>query len=166
MAFSSRASHFSKSSRCRRAAFLWAPFSILGTSKSRRKLCRDCTESGEAVQSCVLPKIAAEGSMNARARYRGEEASSRLTRNAVFFFSRHHAIFSELQRNIIYWSSDLLEKIRSAQHPHNRKNKSALTWHGSDVDVLFSAVARLDASTVKIVVQFQDRNYKPIIHHQ
>ena len=41
-------------------------------------------------------KIAAQGSMNALARYRGEEASHRLTRNAVVFFSRHHAIFSEL----------------------------------------------------------------------
>ena len=48
-------------------------------------------------------------------------ASHRLTRNAVVFFSRHHAIFSELQRYILCWSSDLLERIRSAQHPHNRK---------------------------------------------
>ena len=83
-------------------AFLWAPFSILGTSKSRRELCRDCTEASEAVQSCVLPKIAAQGSMNALARYRSEEASHRLTRNAVVSTSRHHAIFSELQRNILY----------------------------------------------------------------
>ena len=103
------------------AAFLWAPFSILGTSESRRELCRDCTETGEAVQSCVSTKIAAQGSMNALVRYRGEEASPRLTRNAVVFFSRHHAIFSKLQRNILCWSSNLLEQIRSAQHPHNRK---------------------------------------------
>ena len=66
-------------------------------------------------------KYAAHGSMNAPARYRGEEASHRLTRNAVVFFSRHHAIFSEHQRNILCWSSDPLEQIRSAQHPHNRK---------------------------------------------
>ena len=71
-----RASHYSESSRCRRTAFLWAPFSILGTSKSLRELCRDCTEAGEAVQSCVTPKIAVQGSMNALARYRGEEASA------------------------------------------------------------------------------------------
>ena len=77
---------------------------------------------------------------------------SRLIRNAVVFFSRHHSIFSVLQRNILCWSSDLLEQIRSAQHPHNRKKESAVTWHGSVFDVLFSAVARLDASTVKIVV--------------
>ena len=76
-------------------------FSILGTSKSRKELCRDCTEASEAVRSCVSPKIAAQGSMNALARYRGEEASHRLTRNAVVFFSRHRAIFSELQRNIL-----------------------------------------------------------------
>ena len=88
-------------SRCRRTAFLSAPFSILGTSRSCRELCQDCTEAGEAVQSCVSPKIAAQGSMNALARYRAEEASHRLTRNAVVFFSRHHAIFSELQRNIL-----------------------------------------------------------------
>ena len=75
--------------------------------------------AGEAVQSCVSPKIAAQGLMNALARYRGEEASHRLTRNAVVFFSRHHAISSE--RNILCWSSDLLEQNRSAQHPHNRK---------------------------------------------
>ena len=118
---SARASHYSESSRCRRTAFLWAPFSILGTSKSRRKLCRDCTEAGEAVQSYVSPKIGAQGSMNALARYCGEEASHCLTRNAVVFFSRHHGIFSELQLNILCWSSDLLEQIRSAQHPHNRK---------------------------------------------
>ena len=118
---SGRASHYSESSRCRRTAFLWAPFSILGTSKSRRELCRNRTEAGEAVQSCVSPKIAAQGSMNALARYRGEEASHRLTRNAVVFSSRHHAIFSELQRNILCWSSDLLEQIRNTQHPHNRK---------------------------------------------
>ena len=93
---SARASHYSESFRCRRTAFLWAPFSILGTSKSRRELCRDCTEAVKAVQSCVSPKIAIQGSMNALARYRGEEASHRLTRNAVVFFSRHHAIFSEL----------------------------------------------------------------------
>ena len=49
----------------------------------------------------VSPKIAAQGSVNALARYRGEEASHRLTRNAVVFFSRHHAIFSELQRKIL-----------------------------------------------------------------
>ena len=54
------------------------------------------TEAGEAVQSCVSPKIAAQSSMNALARYRGEEASHHLTGNAVVFFSRHHAIFSEL----------------------------------------------------------------------
>ena len=124
----------------------------LGTSKSRRKLCRDCTEADEAVQPCVSPKIAAQGAMNALARYRGEEASHRLTRNAVVFFPRHHAIFSELQHNIICWSSDLLEQIRKAQHPHNRKKKLALTWYGSDFDVFFLAVARLDASTVKIIV--------------
>ena len=41
--------------------------------------------------------------------------------NAVDFFSRQHAIFSELHRNIFCWSSDLLEQICSAQHPHNRK---------------------------------------------
>ena len=58
-------------------------------------------EAGEALQSCVSPKIAAQGSMNALARYRDEEASHRLTRNAVVFFSQHHAIFSELQRNIL-----------------------------------------------------------------
>ena len=58
-------------------------------------LCRDCTVDSEAVQYCVSPKIAAKGSMNALARYRGEEASHRLTRNAVVFFSQHHAIFSE-----------------------------------------------------------------------
>ena len=69
--------------------------------RSRRELCRDCTEAGEAVQPCVSLKIAAQGSMNALARYRGEEASHRLTKNAVIFFSRHHAIFSELQRNIL-----------------------------------------------------------------
>ena len=33
--------------------------------------------------------------MNALARYCGEEASHRLTRNAVVFFSRHYAIFSQ-----------------------------------------------------------------------
>ena len=60
---------------------------------------------------------------NALARYHGEEASHRLTRNAVVFFSRHHAIFSELQHNIFCWSTDLLEQIRSAQHPHNRKKR-------------------------------------------
>ena len=88
---------------------------------------------------------------------------SRLTRNAVVLISRHHTIFSELQRNILCWSSDLLEQIRSAQHPHNRKKLSALTWHSSHFDELFSAVARLDASTVKIVVLFQNRNRKPMI---
>ena len=90
---SAGASHYFESSRCRRTAFLWAPFLILGTSKSRRELCR---VASEAVQSCVSPKIAAQGSMTALARYRGEEASHRLTRNAVVFFSRHRAIFSEL----------------------------------------------------------------------
>ena len=59
-------------------------------------MCRDSTEAGEAVQGCVSPKIAAQGTMNALACYRGEEASHRLTGNAVVFFSRHHAIFSEL----------------------------------------------------------------------
>jgi hypothetical protein len=39
--------------------------------------------------------------MNALARYRGEEASHRLTKNTVVFFSRHRAIFPELQRDII-----------------------------------------------------------------
>ena len=68
------------------------------------KLCRDYTEAGEAVQSCVSPKIAAQGSMNALAHYRGEEATHRLTRNAVVFYSRHHAIFSELQRNILFFT--------------------------------------------------------------
>ena len=77
------------------------PFSILGTSKSRRELYRDCTEAGEAVKSCVSPKMAAQGSMNAHARYHGEEASHPLTRSAVVFFSQHHAIFSELQRTIL-----------------------------------------------------------------
>ena len=134
---SDRASYYFKSSRCRRTAFLRAPFSILGTSKSLRELCRDCTEAGEAVQSCVSPKIAAQGSMNALARYRSEEASHRLTRNAVVFFSRHHTIFLELQCNILCSSSDLLEQIRSAQRPHNRKKYSALPWHGSDFDVPF-----------------------------
>ena len=86
---------------------------------SRRELCRDCTQAGEAVQSCVSPKIAAQGSMNALACYRGEEASHRLTRNAVLFL-RYHAIFSEHQRNILCRSSDLLEQICCAQHPHNR----------------------------------------------
>ena len=70
-----RASHYSESSRCRRTAFLWAPFSILGTSKSRRELCRNCTEVVKNVQSCVSPKIAAQGSNKAVASYRGEEAS-------------------------------------------------------------------------------------------
>ena len=46
----------------------------MGTPKSRTELCRDCTETGEAVQSCVLPKIAAQGSKNAT-RYHGEETS-------------------------------------------------------------------------------------------
>ena len=99
------------------------------------ELCRDCTEAGEAAQSCVSPKIAAQGSMNTLACYRGEEASHRLTRNAVVFFSRHHAIFSEFQPNILCWSPDLLEQIRSAQLPHNRKQWSALTWHSSNFDV-------------------------------
>lgn len=55
---------------CRRSWFLWASFAILGTS-----LCRDCTEAGESVQSGVLRKFSAQGSMNALvARYRGEEA--------------------------------------------------------------------------------------------
>ena len=76
-------------------------FSILGTAKSRRELCRDYTEAGKAVKSCVSPKIAAQSSMNALARYRDEEASHRLTKNAVVFFSRHHAIFSEIQRNVL-----------------------------------------------------------------
>ena len=58
------APHYSESSRCRRTAFLWAPFSILGTSKSHRELWRDCSEAGEAVQSGVSPTIAAQGSMN------------------------------------------------------------------------------------------------------
>ena len=118
---SARASHYSKSSRCSRTAFLWAPFWILGTSKIPRELFRNCTEAGEAVQSCVSPKIATQGWMNVPARYRGEEVRNRLTRNAVVFFSRHHAIFSELQRNILCISSDLLEQIRSAQYSHNRK---------------------------------------------
>ena len=120
---SARVSHYSESSGCRRTAFFWAPFSILGTSKRRRELCRDCTKADEAVQSCVSRKIAAQGSMNALACYRGEEASHRLTRNAVFLFSRNHAIVLELQRNILCWSSDLLEQIRIAQHPHNRKKR-------------------------------------------
>ena len=72
-----RASHYSESSRCRRTAFLWAPFSIWGTSISGRELCRDCTEAVGAVQSCVSPKISAQDSINALARYRGEEASHR-----------------------------------------------------------------------------------------
>ena len=55
----------------------------------------------EAIQSCVSPKIAAQGSMNALVRNRGKEARHRLTRNAVVFFSRHHAIFLKLQRNIL-----------------------------------------------------------------
>ena len=75
--------HYSELSRCRRTAFLWAPFSILRTSRSRRELCRDCTEAGETVQSCVSRKIAAQGSLNALAHYRGGEASHRLTRNVV-----------------------------------------------------------------------------------
>ena len=37
--------------------------------------CRDCTEAGEAVQSCVSPKFATQVSMKALARYRVEEAS-------------------------------------------------------------------------------------------
>ena len=48
--------------------------------------------------------------VNALARYRGEKTSHCLTRNAVVFFSQHHAIFSELQRNILCWSSNLLEQ--------------------------------------------------------
>ena len=78
-------------------------------------------DAGEAVQSCVSPKIATQGWMNALVRYRAEEASYHLTRNAAVFFSRHHAIFSELQRNIFCWSSELLEQICSAQHRENRK---------------------------------------------
>ena len=54
------------------------------------------SEAGKAVKSCVSPTIAAQGSMNALARYRDEEASHRLTRNAVVFFSRHYAIFLDL----------------------------------------------------------------------
>ena len=69
--------HYSGSSRCRYTAFLWAPFSILVTSKRRREVCRDCTKAVGAVQSCVSPKIAAQDPINALARYRGEEASHR-----------------------------------------------------------------------------------------
>ena len=79
----------------------WEHPKVAGTYEICRNLCRDCTEAGEAVQSCVSPKIAAQGTMNALARYRGEEASYCLTRNAVVFFSRHHEIFSELQLNIL-----------------------------------------------------------------
>ena len=71
------ASHYSESFRYRWNAFLYAPFSIFGTFKSRRELCRDCTEAREAVQSCVWPKIAAQGTMNALAHYRSEEAIHR-----------------------------------------------------------------------------------------
>ena len=54
--------------------------------KVAKELCRDCTEAGGAVQSCVSTKIAAQGSMYALARYSVEEASHCLTRNAVVFF--------------------------------------------------------------------------------
>ena len=46
-------------------------------------------EADEAVQSCVSPKIAAQGSKNALARYRGEEASHRLTRRDGIDQARH-----------------------------------------------------------------------------
>ena len=57
--------------------------------------------AGEAVKSCDSPNIAAQGSMNALARYRGEEASHRLTRNAVVFFSRHQKSFQDF--NVIFF---------------------------------------------------------------
>ena len=44
---------------------------------SHRGLCRDCTEVVEAMQYCVYSETAAQDSMNALARYLGEEASHR-----------------------------------------------------------------------------------------
>ena len=66
------------------------------------------------------------------------------------FFSRHHEIFSELQRNTLCWSSDLLEQIRSAQHPHNRKEqykRRSDTFRTHFVYLaLFSSIFRINAS--------------------
>ena len=60
------------SNRCPLSGFL-----SFGTAKSHRGLCRDCTEVVEAMRFCVHPETAAQDSMNALARYRGEEASHR-----------------------------------------------------------------------------------------
>ena len=45
------------------------------TAKSHRGLYRDCTEVFEAMRYCVNSETAAQDSMNALGRYRGEEAS-------------------------------------------------------------------------------------------
>ena len=52
-------------------------FEFWKRAKSHRGLCRDCTEVVEAMRYCVYSKTAAQDSMNALARYRGEEASHR-----------------------------------------------------------------------------------------
>ena len=110
-----------ESSRCRRTAFLWAPFSILGASKSRRELCRDGTEAGEAVQSCVSTKIAAQGLMNAMARYRGEEASHRLTRNGTLQKRTSNTVILHMS-NIIFLK---IFKIKNSA----RGMQTAITHH-------------------------------------
>ena len=57
-------------------SFEWF-FEFWKRPKVTGRLCRDCTEVVEAMRYCVYSETAAQDSMNALARYRGEEASHR-----------------------------------------------------------------------------------------
>ena len=60
-------------------------------------------------------------------RHRGEEASQRLTRNAVVFFSRHHAIFQNF--NVIFFVDRLTSWSKFVVHNTLTIEKSNQHWH-------------------------------------
>ena len=108
--------HYSGSSRCRRTTFLWASFSILGTSKSRRELCRDCTELVKLYNLVFRQKLL----HNVRwMRWRVIVVKEPITAWPETRSFSSHGITQSFQNFVR--SSDLLEQIRTAQHPHNRK---------------------------------------------
>lgn len=56
----------------------------MGSVKSRRGLCPDCIEAGEATRLRVLLKIAAKRLMNALVHDSGEEVNECLTKSIAF----------------------------------------------------------------------------------
>lgn len=114
----------------------------------------DSTEVDEAILHCVLFKIAPVYE-------RTKEARHRLANKVAVISELHHAIYSEIQQNILYWLCGLWENTCDAQLFFNRKKQSTSTWHCSNFDVLFWPWLGLKVTTL-----FESRNHESMIYHQ